>query len=323
MTKVLRLAVATIGLLVILLPVTGTLSLTFAQAAPATGTWKLTGSMHVARYGHTATLVKNGKVLVAGGSGTILTSAELYDPTTGKWSLTGSLNVARENFKATPLPNGKVLVEGGIDSSGMALVSAELYDPTTGKWSLTGSMNAGRENHSAVLLSNGKVLVSGGDTGTQNNPYVCTIASAELYNPTTGTWSLTGSLHVARRFDSPSILLPNGKVLVAGGDDGAGYTCQSSSHGSTSRSTSFTGTGTSTHNTLSTVRYTPSSPCFCPHSLKSAELYDPTTGTWSLSGSMNVARSGNTQTRLSSDQVLVTGGRGSSGVLGSAELYTP
>src|SRR5256885_1375970 len=173
MTKVLRLAVATIGLLVILLPVTGTLSLTFAQAAPATGTWKLTGSMHVARYGHTATLLKNGKVLVAGGSGTTLTSAELYDPTTGKWSLTGSLNVAR-------------------------------------------------------------------------------------------------------RFDSPSILLPNGKVLVAGGDDGAGYTCQSSSHGSTSHSTSFTATGTSTHNTLSTVSYTPSSPCFCPHSLKSAELYDPT-----------------------------------------------
>ena len=58
MTKVLRLAVATIGLLVILLPVTGTLSLTFAQAAPATGTWKLTGSMHVARYDHTATLLK-------------------------------------------------------------------------------------------------------------------------------------------------------------------------------------------------------------------------------------------------------------------------
>ncbi len=328
MTKVLRLAAATIGLLVILLPVTGTLSLTFAQAAPATGTWKLTGSMHVARYGHTATLLKNGKVLVAGGSGTTLTSAELYDPTTGKWSLTGSLNVARENFKATPLPNGKVLVEGGIDSSGMALVSAELYDPTTGKWSLTGSMNAGRENHSAVLLSNGQVLVSGGDTGTQNNPYVCTIASAELYNPTTGTWSLTGSLHVARRFDSPSILLPNGKVLVAGGDDGAGYTCQSSSHGSTSHSTSFTGTGTSTHNTLSTVSYTPSSPCFCPHSLKSAELYDPTTGTWSLTGNMNTPRVSHSATSLPNNKVLVAGGEKCTNIyagfcktLATAEVY--
>src|SRR5437588_13063034 len=98
--------------------------------------------MKVARYNHTATLLKNGKVLVVGGvdsSGNILASAELYNPTAGTWSLTGSLHVARENFKATPLSNGKVLVDGGIDSSGMALVSAELYDPTAGTLRLTGN----------------------------------------------------------------------------------------------------------------------------------------------------------------------------------------
>src|SRR5207237_1387013 len=159
----------------------------------------------------------NGKVLVAGGADT---SAELYDPTTGTWSLTGSLNVARENFAATPLNNGKVLIEGGKNGTGL-LTSAELYDPTTGTWSLTGSLNIARENQSKVLLTNGKVLIAGGDDGQREGDPNNVFASAELYDPTTGTWSLTGSLHIAR-VDFPMVLLPNGKVLIAGGDDGRG-----------------------------------------------------------------------------------------------------
>jgi len=102
--------------------------------AVATGaTWTATGSMTGTRYTHTATLLPNGKVLVAGG-GWLL--AELYDPATGAWTATGSMTDLRGAHTATLLPHGKVLVAGGYDN----LASAELYDPATGAWTATGSM---------------------------------------------------------------------------------------------------------------------------------------------------------------------------------------
>ncbi len=81
----------------------------------ASQTWSNTGSLAAARYGHTATLLPNGKVLAAGGlSGSDpLIGAELYDPATGTWSATGSLNTARYASSATLLSNGQVLVVGG------------------------------------------------------------------------------------------------------------------------------------------------------------------------------------------------------------------
>ena len=148
-----------------------------------------TGALGTAREFHTATLLSNGKVLVAGGFGAsgFLASAELYDPANGTWSGTGALATAREFHTATLLPNGKVLVAGGIGAGGV-LASAELYDPTTGTWSATGSLNYARGDHTATLLPNGKVLVAG---GKDNSTYV---ESAELYDPATGMWSSTFTL---------------------------------------------------------------------------------------------------------------------------------
>ena len=112
-------------------------------AAP--GQWESTGSLGAARQEHTATLLPSGKVLVSGGygSGSFLSSAELYDPATGTWSSTGSLATARSCHTATLLPSGKVLVAGGYGNIG-ALSSAELYDPATGSWSGTGSLATAR-----------------------------------------------------------------------------------------------------------------------------------------------------------------------------------
>src|SRR5919109_3635066 len=129
-------------------------TLVSAQAVGAS--WSYTGNLNTAREYHTATLLPNGKVLVAGGDNgkQLLNSAELYDPATGAWSSTGNLNAARALHTATLLPNGKVLVAGGAYN----LNSAELYDPVTGSWSSTGNLNTARFVHTATLLPNGRVL---------------------------------------------------------------------------------------------------------------------------------------------------------------------
>ncbi len=180
---------------------------------PATGLWSPTGSLAAGRELHTATLLPNGKVLVAGGlsSGAytiVLSSVELYDPATGIWSPTGGLASRRVGHTATLLPNGKVLFVGGASPiiDGRTVSSAELYDSATGAWSDGGNLVYNRSGHTATLLPNGRVLVAGGSG----------ISSAELFNPVTGTWSLTGNLGAARSGHTAT-LLPNGRVLVAGG----------------------------------------------------------------------------------------------------------
>lgn len=173
---------------------------------PVTGGWTPTGSMTVARTNHSATLLPNGKVLVAAGANLAgkWASSELYDPATGLWTTTGSMARAREGGKAVLLPNGKVLVTGGWDAVSQ-IATAELYNPGTGLWAGTDSMSRARAAHTATLLKNGKVLVTGG-SGT----------SAELYDPATGHWTATGSMADARG-EHAAVMLPNGKVLVMGG----------------------------------------------------------------------------------------------------------
>jgi WD40 repeat protein len=191
---------------------------------PATGKFSPTGSMARARYDHTATLLQDGRILVAGGfgsSGEFLASAELYDPATGKFSPTGSMTRPRSDHTATLLADGRVLIVGGSENLGVqkakaALASAELYDPKTGKFVTTGSMLTGRSaGQAATLLADGLVLVAGGNASyVQEEP----LASAELYDPKTGSFHKTGSMAEARDSHTAT-LLPDGRVLVAGGDD--------------------------------------------------------------------------------------------------------
>src|SRR5262249_51566897 len=124
------------------------------EPAQPPGKWRATGDLVTARWNHTATLLPNGQVLVAGGG---LASAELYDPETRVWAAPGSMVAARCYLTATSLLNGEVVVAGGG-----VLASAELYDPASGSWTATGSMATGRSYHTATLLPNGQVLVAGG-----------------------------------------------------------------------------------------------------------------------------------------------------------------
>ena len=262
---------------------------------PATEKWTATGKMNTRRDRHTATLLPNGMVLVAGGADkkTVLSQSELYDPVSETWTNTGDLNNARSDHTATLLANGKVLVVGGIGLTNV-LSSAEIYDPATGDWTLTGSMVHGRYRHTATLLANGKVLVAGGTDGATASNSGVPLSSAELYDPATGTWTETSPLNT-RRDSHTATLLPNGKVLVAGG-------------------------------AIDTEYYT---------SLASAELYDPASGTWTYTGAMVTltpdllvpGRFNHTANLLPNGQVLVTGGEarevGNLSPLSSAELYDP
>jgi hypothetical protein len=151
---------------------------------PATGTFTATGDLITARSGHTATLLNNGKVLVAGGVDDInqpLTSAELFDPATGSFSLTSPMTSVHALHTATALDDGTVLIAGGSGSSigtGDSSKVAELFDPLTNKFTPAVSMGTGRDSHTATLLNNGGVLVTGGES--QNNP-VLVLKSAEVY----------------------------------------------------------------------------------------------------------------------------------------------
>jgi hypothetical protein len=173
---------------------------------PATGAFTATGSLNTARLSHTATLLNNGMVLIAGGlsfnfqNGDFFpAAAELYDPATGTFTTTGSMNTPREWQMATLLNNGTVLIAGGYNGS--HLTSAELYDPATGTFTPTGSMNAPLQT--ATLLNDGLVLEAGGDGAT-----------AELYDPTTETFATTSSSINGGSSECTATLLNNGMVLI-------------------------------------------------------------------------------------------------------------
>jgi hypothetical protein len=292
---------------------------------PTTGTFIPTGSLNTARTAHTATLLDNGKVLIAGGvanSGP-LASAELYDPATGTFTFTGSMNVARTQHTATLLNNGKVLVAGGENSTSGDLASAELYDPTTGTFTLTGSMTDARTKHTATLLNNGTVLVAGG-VNYPNNAFTI-LASTELYNPTTGTFTPTGSLNTVR-YEHTLTSLNNGKALVAGGFINNGLSSAELYDPATGTFT-FTGSMNIAHYLHTATLLNNGTVLVAGGAnvgsgpLASAELYDPTTGTFTATGSMNVARYSHTATLLTSGAVLVEGGVNISGLLANAELY--
>jgi uncharacterized protein (TIGR03437 family) len=236
----------------------------------------VTGFLNTPRASHTATLLLNGKVLVAGGWGpgnVMLKSAELYDPVTGRWTETGSLDSPRYGHQAVLLVDGKVLVVGGWHfrlppERQTSVQSMELYDPGTGSWSRVGEL-AVRGVVAATLLPNGRVLIIGGNS--------------EIYDPTTGTLKPAARLSFFRDISTPT-LLPNGKIL-------------------------FSGVASSGDISINPGR---------------AALYDSVTGTWSLTGNPAIPRYWHSQTLLPDGRVLVSGGV-SWGISSTrnAEIYDP
>lgn len=179
--------------------------------SPATGNFAPGPSMGVIRNGPVAAPLKDGRVLVAGGRGP-LSSAQIYDPATNTFSGTGIMQDARESAAAVTLPDGRVLVMGGFD--GTYLDTAEIWDPATNLWTPTNSMRDQRAYPGAAPLPDGRVLVAGGYDGG-------VLRSAEIYDPATGTFSSSGVGNVTPPVGHRGAglaPLPDGRVLVAGGD---------------------------------------------------------------------------------------------------------
>jgi hypothetical protein len=292
-----------------------------------------TGSMSIARSDATATLLNNGMVLIAGGlaSGAYLSEAELYNPASGTFTVTGSMTTARELHSATLLNNGMVLIAGGYNSSGF-LSSAELYNPASGTFTATGSLNTARRLAPTILLQNGTVLIAGGAGAT--DPLVA-LASAEIYDPVAGTFTPTGSMNVARRLTTGT-LLDNGMVLFTGGINTGAALGSAELYNPATGSFTLTGSlnvercyhsATLLNNGMVLIAggEAPGNSGFV--ALGSAELYDPANGTFTAAGNLNAARVDPTATLLNNGTVLLAGGFVLSGTtdvpLSSAEVYDP
>lgn len=286
--------------------------------------WIGTGPMVAPRgEGHTVTLLGDGRVLVAGGnaSGIGLTAgAELYDPETGTWRATRDMLVARFDHSATLLPDGRVLVAGGTQpASGGVFATSELYDPETETWSASNLMNEARTGHTATLLPDGRVLIAGGrgwiseDGGWDMGD----LASAEVYDPTTGTWSRTTDMAEARDVSTATLLL-DGRVLIVG-QSAQLYDPASATWTVTGRVRAH---GSHTATLLRDGRVLVAGGSGLGS--QGAELYDPQANAWTQTGTMAERRAYFAAGRLPDGRVLVTGsGDGGYGGSRTAELYDP
>jgi len=301
---------------------------------PSSGTFTATSAAMLSdRQSFTATLLPNGKVLIAGGTAnggllgrTPVNTTELFDPESGTFTANASMTSPRANHTATLLPNGKVLIAGGeylveLDGNGGFFPSdtAELYDSESGTFATTRApMPLAHSGHTATLLPNGKVLIAGGGAG----------GAAELYDPGTGTFAAVTAPMVAVRLYDTATLLPNGKVLIAGGKDPRLISNQDLATAELFDPASETFTPTNTPMTHARYNHTatllPNGTVLMAAGSSftqslNADIYDPETGTFTATSTpMSTLRHFHTATLMLDERVLIEGGQSTTN---TAELY--
>jgi N-acetylneuraminic acid mutarotase len=304
------------------------------DACSGTQQWIPTTAMNVQRLQHTATLLGDGRLLVAGtyNDHSDANTAEIYDPATDVWTPTTLMNDYHASAAAVRLQDGKVLICGGrhnLMGYGQTQVQAEIYDPVTGQWTLTGSMSSSRVLHTATLLNDGRVLVTGGYSSSGGF-----LDSTELYDPVNGTWSYTGNIPGGGRWQHTATLLSDGRVLITGGEKYGIPTC---SYFSTEIFDPVIGTWTSTGNLIGSrashkatllldgrVLVAGGHIGCITAKLNTSELYDPATGQWTPTGNLLAEINDFALNRLSDGTVLAAGGYLQGYIpLDLAQLYNP
>jgi hypothetical protein len=296
-------------------------SITVTARSPGSGTFTATGAMPFVARHHTATLLQDGRVLVAGGTtGFPENAAALYDPAAHSFSRTADMYAKRDRGAATLLPDGTVLMTGGGSDTGPDPAIAEVYDPTTGRFTKTGSMTSNRIGHTSTLLANGLVLVAG---GSAQSP------TAQLYDPHLGCFWATRGEMIEDRNEHTATLLPSGFVLITGGTVSNVVLSSAELYDPASRT--FAPVGPML---LARAGHTAT---LLPNGLvlivggsfasRAAELYHPDTGQFTVTGDTVQARYGHTATALPDGKVLIAGGGDYDLAIDqydpSAELYDP
>ena len=248
-------------------------------------TWDEVNSLTHPRANHSATLLPDQRLLIAGGTdGTdVVKFAETYDRKTDLWFDTFPMKTPRSHHTATLLPNGNVLVAGGFTTAAGtgATSTAEIFYPNTNTWVETGSMISSRSFHTSVVLPDGNVMVVGGFT---EGSY---LETAEVYYSTMHVWVPLASMDTKRAQYTIS-MLRNGRVLVSGGVNATGVLGDSAASG-----------------------------------IRGNEIYNYNTNTWSAAAPMTDPRHSHTATVLQDGQALMAGGNDGFGEISRAELYDP
>ena len=283
-----------------------------------------TGKMQTARAAHTATLLKSGKVLIAGGfAGSALSSGEIYALTLKIFASVKQMSFARSGHTATLLPNGQILIAGGYNGS--YLSSTEIFDPQTQMFSTGPIMNTPRSGHTATVLNNRKILFAGGvGVGWSF------LQSSELYDIQTKTFTPTGTMTTARESHTAT-LLKNGNVLITGGhrDRRSNIKIYSTAelYDPVSERFKLIGNMSIIRHKHDAVRLADgrvlinggSDELDSRGAYKSAELYDPVLSSFKPAGNMNITRykHNGTSILLPNGNVLIAGGAN------HAEIYQP
>jgi hypothetical protein len=318
-------------------------AIVYAALGTAQGSTTLTSTgsgLLAGRFEHQSVLLENGEILTVGGNNgsNYLTGAELFDPVAEIGSVTGNLNDAR-SAPLINLASGQVLVAGGLgcgpSGCGATLSTAELYNPAAGIFTLVGNMSIPRSGHTLTLLTSGKVLVAGGAQCTAVDLCTNYTSSVELYDPRAETFTIVGNMSTPR-YGASAILLPSGRVLIAGGFDGNAML--SSAEIFDPNLETFVGTGSlnvgrhfhsATLLNTGQVLIAGGADCFNCTFTTVTELYSESQGTFSLGPNTNAPHLNHTATLLMNGQVLLAGGlsacpsAANCTTNGSLELYDP